>query len=93
MLITKNHKPSTKHFQVKKIRWRLPGDDRERNSCALPTVAIFILPLPNRADHILSLIRKYSLAFLDQTIKKQASPLLEKSLQSQEAKIEVFPPN
>jgi pimeloyl-ACP methyl ester carboxylesterase len=52
-----------------------------------------LLPLPNEADLILSHIRKYTLAFLDQTIKKQASPQLEKSMQSPEVSIEVFSPS
>ncbi len=57
-----------------------------------PLLIPSLLPLPNKADHILSLIRKYTLAFLDQTTQKQASPLLEKSLQSQGVSIEVFSP-
>ena len=58
-----------------------------------PLLIPSLLPLPNEADHILSHIRKYTLAFLDQTIKKQMSPLLEKSLQSQEVSLEVFSPS
>jgi hypothetical protein len=58
-----------------------------------PLLIPSLLPLPNKADHILSLIRKYTLAFLDQTLKQQPSPLLEKPLQSQEISVEVFSPD
>lgn len=58
-----------------------------------PILISSLLHLPNNADRILSLIRKYSLAFLDQTIQEQPSPLLEKSVQSQDVSVEVFSPH
>jgi dienelactone hydrolase len=57
-----------------------------------PLLIPSLLPLPNKADHLLSLIRKYTLAFLDQTLKQQPSPLLEKPLQSQEISLDIFSP-
>lgn len=50
-----------------------------------------ILPLPNRADRIMALIQKFTLAFLDQTLKGQSSNLLSESVHEQDVSVEVYP--
>jgi len=52
-----------------------------------------LLPLPDRADRILDLVRRYTLAFFDQTLKGKASPLLAESGQAGQARLEVYPPH
>jgi dienelactone hydrolase len=53
----------------------------------LPT----LLPGPNAADHMQGLIRTYTLAFLDQTLKGKPSGLLAKAANSADAAVRVFP--
>lgn len=50
-----------------------------------------LLPISNRADQIMSLIQKYTLAFLDQTLKSRQTNLLSKSSNLQEVTVEVYP--
>ena len=52
-----------------------------------------LLPISNRADQIMSLIQKYTLAFLDQTLKEENNGLLSKSVQLQDVTVEVYPSN
>ena len=56
-----------------------------------PLLVPSFLPLPNKADHILSLIRRYTVAFFDQTLKEQPSGLLDHSSQSEEVSLTVYP--
>lgn len=56
-----------------------------------PTLQPALLPIPNRADRLMSLIQRYTLAFLDQTLKGQVSPLLSKSTELQDVSVRVFP--
>jgi predicted dienelactone hydrolase len=58
-----------------------------------PLLIPSLLPVPSEADQILALTRIYTLAFLNQTLKQQTSPLLEKSLESQQVSLEVYPPH
>jgi hypothetical protein len=52
-----------------------------------------LLPISNRADQISSLIQEYALAFLDQTLKGQASNLLSRSVRLQGVSVQVYPTN
>jgi predicted dienelactone hydrolase len=56
-----------------------------------PLLIPSLLPVPNEADQILALTRSYTLAFFDQTLKHQPSPLLEKPLKDQQVSLEVYP--
>ena len=56
-----------------------------------PLLQPSLLPISNRADRIMSLIQKYTLAFLDQTLKGRASNLLSKSVHLQEVSVQVYP--
>jgi len=56
-----------------------------------PLLQPSLLPIPNHADQMISLIRKYTLAFLDQTLKGQQSDLLSKSIQLEEVTVKVYP--
>jgi predicted dienelactone hydrolase len=58
-----------------------------------PLLLPSLLPLPNEADQIHSLIRAYTLAFLDQILKQQPSPLLEKPFENKQVLLEVYPSN
>lgn len=50
-----------------------------------------LLPISNPADQIMSLIQKYTLAFLDQTLKSEESNLLSRSADLQGVRVEVYP--
>jgi len=50
-----------------------------------------LLPTANRADRIMSLIEKYTLAFRDRTLKNQQSNLISKSENLQDVTVEVYP--
>jgi hypothetical protein len=50
-----------------------------------------LLPISNRADQIMSLIQKYTLAFLDQTLKGEKNGLLSRSVQLQEVSVQIYP--
>jgi hypothetical protein len=52
-----------------------------------------VLPLPNQADQIMALIQKYTLAFLDQTLKGQPSHLLAQSVHEQDVSVQIYPSN
>jgi len=52
-----------------------------------------LLPFSNRADHILALVRRYTLAFFDLTLRSKSSPLLAESMQVDQVLLEVYPPH
>jgi hypothetical protein len=56
-----------------------------------PILLPSLLPFPNRADRIMSLIEEYTLAFLDQTLKNQHSALLSKSEKMENVTMHVYP--
>ena len=52
------------------------------------------LPLsPNPADQMMVLLQKYTVAFLDQTLKGQPGNLLAQSVHEQDVSVEVYPSN
>lgn len=55
-----------------------------------PLLQPHLLPTPNRADQIMHLIRIYTLAFLDQTLKRQNSGLLARSVDLPEISVKIF---
>ena len=56
-----------------------------------PQLQPSLLPLPNQADRIMTLIQTYTLAFLDQTLKGQPANLLSTSVDGQAVSVKVFP--
>jgi dienelactone hydrolase len=58
-----------------------------------PVLTPSLLPLPNQADRIFSLVREYALSFFDQTLKGIPSPLLASSMESELTSLEVYPPH
>jgi len=56
-----------------------------------PLLQPSLLPLPNQADQIMVLIQKYTLTFLDQTLKSQRGNLLSQSVHHKDVSVEVFP--
>jgi dienelactone hydrolase len=56
-----------------------------------PLLQPHLLPGSNQADQIMPLVQKYTLAFLDQTLKGQASNLLSRSVHLQDVSVEVYP--
>jgi hypothetical protein len=56
-----------------------------------PQLQPTLLPLPNRADHIMTLIQNYTSVFLDQTLKGQPTNLLSTSIDTQDVSLKVFP--
>ena len=56
-----------------------------------PQLQPSLLPLPTQADQIMGLIRTYTLAFLDQTLKGQPANVLSNSLEEQDVSVKVFP--
>lgn len=58
-----------------------------------PSLQPTFLPGPNQADERMSLIQKYTRAFLDQTLKEQPSSLLSKSTANETVSVNIFPSN
>lgn len=56
-----------------------------------PLLQPTLLPIPNQADQFISLTQKYTLAFLDQTLKRQSSSLLSKAVNQEDVSVIVFP--
>ncbi len=55
-----------------------------------PLLQPSLLPVSNHADQIMVLVQKYTLAFLDQTLKGQTSNLLSGSVHLQDVSVEVY---
>jgi hypothetical protein len=58
-----------------------------------PLLQPSLLPGPNQADKLMDLIQQYTLAFLDQTLKRQVSNLLSKTFEREDVSVKVFPSN
>jgi hypothetical protein len=58
-----------------------------------PLLLPSLWPMPDEADRIHSLIRTYTLAFLDQTLKGKTSALLEEPFENKQVLVEVYPSN
>ena len=58
-----------------------------------PLLQPSLLPGPNQADRLMRLIQKYTLAFLDQTLKGQPNGLLSKTVAEENVSVRVFPSN
>lgn len=58
-----------------------------------PVLQPSLWPSPNQADQIIALIQKYTLAFLDQTLKNQPSSLLSKSVHGEDVSVSVYTSN
>ena len=58
-----------------------------------PLLQPSLLPLPNQADQTMALIQKYTLTFLDQTLKGQSGNLLAPSVHEKDVSVEVYPSN
>jgi hypothetical protein len=58
-----------------------------------PLLQPSLLPGPNEVDRLMSLIQKYTLAFLDHTLKGQANMLLSTAASTEKVSVRVFPSN
>lgn len=58
-----------------------------------PLLQPSLLPISNQADQIIILIQKYTVAFLDQTLKSQPSSLLSKPVHHNDVSVQVYPSN
>jgi dienelactone hydrolase len=56
-----------------------------------PVLRPSFLPGPNQADHLMSLIQTYTLAFLEQALKGEPASLLSKGIDGQDVSVKVFP--
>jgi hypothetical protein len=56
-----------------------------------PILQPSVLPVTNRADQIMNWIQKYTLAFLDQTLKAKPSGLLTRNTEESNVSVRVFP--
>ena len=56
-----------------------------------PSLQPSVVPGANQADRQMSLIQKYTLAFLDQTLKGQPNRLLSKTVAQEDVSVTVFP--
>jgi hypothetical protein len=56
-----------------------------------PLLQPSLLPVPNREDQLMILIQKYTLAFLDQTLKGKDSGLLSQNIEGDTISVRVFP--
>jgi dienelactone hydrolase len=57
-----------------------------------PQLQPSLLPGPNRADHVIRLIEKYALAFLEHALRGKPANLLTDNVDGQEVSVNVFPP-
>jgi hypothetical protein len=58
-----------------------------------PLLQPSLVPGTNQADEFMDLIRQYSLAFLDQSLKGQSNDLLSKTVEREDVSVKVFPSN
>ncbi|HEX5941433.1 MAG TPA: hypothetical protein VFY66_04110, partial [Anaerolineales bacterium] len=58
-----------------------------------PLLQPALLPVPNQADRMMSLIQQYSLAFLDQTLKGHSDELLSRAVEEDNISVRIFPSN
>lgn len=58
-----------------------------------PVLLPSLMPGPNQADRFMGLIREYSLAFLDQTLKDRSNERLAKMVEEEDISVRVFPSN
>lgn len=56
-----------------------------------PMLQSMLLPGGNRANQLMDLIQKYSVAFLDHTLKGQSTGLLHTTVEGHDASVRVFP--
>jgi dienelactone hydrolase len=56
-----------------------------------PMLRPALLPGPNQADRLMSLIRKYTLAFLDHALRGESASLLSNHVDRQDVSVKVFP--
>jgi len=56
-----------------------------------PLLQPALLPIPNQADGYMNLIQKYTLAFLDRTLKLQPRGLLSVAIEREDVSVKVFP--
>jgi dienelactone hydrolase len=58
-----------------------------------PLLQPSLLPGPNQADRWMGLIQRYSLAFLDQTLKGHSNELLAQAAEEENFSVRIFPSN
>ncbi len=58
-----------------------------------PLIQPSLFPGPNKADRFMGLIKQYSLAFLDKTLKGFSSELLSKTVDKDDISVRIFPSN
>jgi dienelactone hydrolase len=58
-----------------------------------PLLQPTLVLVPNQADQLMTLIQKFTLAFLDQTLKGRPNGLLSKTVAKENVSIRVFPSN
>ena len=58
-----------------------------------PLLQPSLIPEPNQADQLMNLIQKYTLAFLDQSLKEQHNSLLSSTASDEKVSVRVFPSN
>lgn len=56
-----------------------------------PLLQPSLLPVPNQADRFMNLIQKYTLAFLDKTLKEQPGNLLSAPVAQKNVSVNIFP--
>lgn len=56
-----------------------------------PVLQPSLLPFPDRADRLMELIRNYTLAFLDHTLKGKPVGLLSKNAEESSVSVRIFP--
>ena len=73
--------------------WVVVHDASHQSFTDGPLLQPSLLPGPNQADRLMGLIRKYSVAFLDHTLKGYATGLLSKAVDNEKISVRIFPPN
>ena len=73
--------------------WVVVHDASHQSFTDGPLLQPSLLPGPNQADRLMGLIQKYSVAFLDHTLKGYATGLLSKAVDNEKISVRIFPPN
>jgi hypothetical protein len=58
-----------------------------------PLLLPSLVPGPTKADRLMDLMEKYSLAFLDHTLKGQSNEILSRTVKGSDVSVKIFPSN
>jgi hypothetical protein len=73
--------------------WVVVHDTTHQSFTDGPLLQPSLLPGPDRADQLMDLVQRYTLAFLDHTLKGHSNELLARAVDGEDISVRIFPPN